>query len=177
MQRLLNPTGLTDKERGNIMRGKLVEDLKYVLAISPALRNTAATLYNGSAVSVSNNGIDTRDYDEINFVANLGTFVGAPALDLVIVGSSTDNPSGASIVSGNASPSDTASTNAAFTTSTTANDAQLRVGSIKCEQFNRYMWVRSAQAAATTYYGVTAVLGKGDRDPSSNLTVEFDLNY
>jgi len=159
------------------MRGKLIEDLKYVQAVAPALRNTAATLYNGSAVSVSNNGIDTRDYDQINFLINAGTFVGAPAVDLVIMHNTVNNPASASIVSGNASPSDTASTNAAFTELTTSNDAQLHTGSINCSQFNRYMWVRSSQAAATSYYSSVAVLGKGDRNPSTTPVPVFDLNY
>lgn len=159
------------------MRGKLIEDLKYVQAVPPALRNTAATLYNGSALSISNNGIDTRDYDQINFLVNAGEFVGVPAVDLVIMHSNTDNPSTASIVSGNASPDDTGDTEAAFTEITAANDSQLHTGSINCSQFNRYMWVRSAQAAATSYYGSVAVLGKGDRDPSTTPVPVFDLNY
>lgn len=154
--------------------GKLIEDLQYVQAVPPALRNTVATLYNGEALSVSNNGIDTRPCDEINFVVNAGEFVGVPVLDLVIVQSNTNNPATATLITGRTTL-DVAGT-AAFTTITAATDSQLHNGSLKAKNFNRYMWVRSHQAAATTYYGVIAVKGKCDRDPQSNSPV-FDLNY
>lgn len=147
------------------MRGKAIEDLKYVRAVGPAQSAVAATLYNGEAVSVSNNGIDTRHYDEINFVVDAGTFVGSATLDVSIVASNTDNPSGATLVSG-----------AVFTQITTANDAQIHTASIKCKNYNRYMWVRANQNGDTTNFAALAILAKGDSDPAANTPV-FDLNY
>ncbi len=157
-------------------RGKIVEDLRYNQVVPAVTSAVAATLYNGSAISVSNNGIDTRPYDEINFIINTGTFVGAAALNCSIMHSATNNPSTATLVSGNASPNDTASTAATFTQVTTANDAQIHNGSIRCSNFNRYMWLRSNQNAHTVPFSALAVLGKGDSDPASNSPV-FDLNY
>lgn len=156
-------------------KGKIVEDLKYEFAVSSAQSAVAATLYNGSAISVSNNGIDTRPYDEINFVINAGIFVGAAELDVSIVGNTIDNPLTATLISGNGSPID-ASVDATFDQISVSNDAQIHLGSIKCKNFNRYMWVRTSQNAHTTNFGVLAILGKGDSDPGSNSPV-FDLNY
>ena len=161
------------------MRGKLIEDLLYVRAVVPARRSVPGTLFNGSAVSVSNNGIDTRDCDEINFVVNAGAFEGAAGrvtVDIDIFESNSNIPSGATLISGSASPSDTASTAASFTQITEANDQQLHTGSIKAKNFKRYMWAKTMQEGATSNFSILAILGKCDRDPQANDPV-FDLNY
>ncbi len=155
-------------------RGKLIEDVLNQQCFQPAQRTTAVTLYNGSAVAVTGNGIDTRQCDEIVFVLNAGTFLGAAALNASVVQSNTDDPATATLVSGSASPSDT-TTNATFTQITVANDAALHQGSIKSMNFNRYMWLRTYQTAVTTNYSATAHLGRCDRDPQTNSPV-FDIN-
>lgn len=159
------------------MRGKLVEDLLYQQAVKAKKWSSApGTLYNGQAVSVSMNGIDTRDCDDINFVVNVDTVEGSGTLDVGIYHSNTNDPSTASIVSGNASPSDTASTKAQFTRVTSANDDALHIGSIRASNFYRYMWAATRVLGASANFGVVAVLGKCDRDPQSQTAV-FDLNY
>ncbi len=155
------------------MRGKLIEDLKYVQAVPSAQRVSAASLYNGSS-SASSNGIDTRDYDEINFVVNSGTFAGTAEVELFVYENTVDDPSSASLVSGYDSAS--ASDDGTFTAITTANDAAVQNASMKCKNFERYLWVISSQNAYCTNYGVTAVLGKADSDPYDNSPV-FDLQY
>lgn len=159
------------------MRGKLIEDVVTLQVFEPAQRVTAVTLYNGNQVATTGNGIDTRDCDEIVFVLNAGTFVGA-TLEADIVQSNTDDPSGATLVSGNASPNDTANTNASFTNVTIANDRQLHTLSIKSKNFNRYMWLRTYLQAGTAPYSAIAELGKCDRDPDAQAsTPVVDLNY
>ena len=159
------------------MRGKLIEDLLYVQGLSSAERSSApGTIYNGQLSSISNNGIDTQDCDEINFIINVGTVHGGGTLDVAIVQNTTNNPATATLITGNASPNDTAATAARFTQITPANDEQIHTASIKANNFNRYMWARTLVAGASANFGIIAVKGKCDRDPQSNSPV-FDLNY
>lgn len=159
------------------MRGKLVEDLLYKQVVKAKKWSSApGTLYNGSASSVTGNGIDTRGCDEINFIINVDTVEGSGTLDVSIVHSTTDDPSAATVVSGNASPSDTASTAATFTQITSSNDDQLHIGSIVAKNFHRYMWARCLVVGASANFGIIAVKGKCDIDEQSNSPV-FDLNY
>jgi hypothetical protein len=159
------------------MRGKLIEDLLYVQAVSSGKYSSApGTQYNGVAQTVTGNGIDTRECDEINFVINVGEVNGGGTLDVSIVHAATNDPDDATLVSGSASPSDTASTGATFTQITAANDNQLHTASLKAKEFKRYMWVRSRVAGASANFGVIAVKGKCDSDPQTNSPV-FDLNY
>ena len=155
-------------------RGKLIEDVLNQQVFAPAQRTTAVTLYNGSLVAVTGNGIDTRDCDEIVFVINAGEFLGAAAMNAAIVESATDNPAAATLVSGSASPTDT-TTNATFTQITAANDNALHQASVKCKNFHRYMWLRTYQTAVTTFYSAAAQQGRCDRDPQTNSPV-FDIN-
>lgn len=155
-------------------RGKLIEDVLNVQGFEPAQRVTAVTLYNGNAVATTGNGIDTRDCDEIVFIINAGEFLGAANLAASVVHSNTDDPATATLVAGRGSPNDTAQ-NANFNAITVANDRQLHQASIKCKNFNRYMWLRTYQTAVTTFYSSTAHLGRCDRDPQANSPV-FDIN-
>jgi len=158
------------------MRGKLIEDLLFEQCVAPAVRTTAVTLYNGSLISVSGNGINTSECDEINFVINAGTFVGAATLNADVIGSNTNDPSvNAALLSGRTSPNDAAG-NATFTTITTANDARRHAASIKSKNFPKWMWLRTYQTADTTNYSALAIKGKCDRNPQINNPV-FDLNY
>jgi hypothetical protein len=156
------------------MRGKLIEDLKYVQAVPSAQRVTAASLFNGSSTSAISNGIDTRDYDEINFVVNSGTFAATASVELFLYHNEDDDPSAATLVSG--VDGNGTSDDGTFTAITTANDAAIQTASVKCKNFKRYMWIVSSQNAYCTNYGVTAVLGKSDSDPYDNSPV-FDLQY
>jgi len=158
------------------MRDKTSEQNLVVKAVDPVQSAVAATLYNGSAVSISNNGIDTKAFKSVMFSIHAGTFVGAAALDVAIVANTVDNPLTATLVSGHASPSNTADTDAEFTQITIANDAQVHTAAIQCENFNRYMWVRSYQNAHTVNFEAIAILGNSDRSPQDNSLV-FDLNY
>lgn len=153
-------------------RGKLVEDVLNQQVFAPAERTTATTLYNGSAVSVTGNGIDTRNCDEIVFKINAGTVYAT--LNADVVASNTDDPSGATLVNGQLNPNDSTG-NATFTAITTANDNAIHQGSIKCKNFPRYMWLRTYQTAVTTQYSAQASLGRCDRDPQANSPV-FDIN-
>jgi len=153
-------------------RGKLIEDVLNVQCFEPGLRTTAVTLYNGNGVATTGNGIDTRDCDEIVFIINAG-LVNAN-LEADVVHSNTDNPATATLVAGQGSPNDIAD-NSNFNAITVANDRQLHQGSIKCKNFNRYMWLRTYQTAITANYSATAHLGRCDRDPQANNPV-FDLN-
>jgi len=153
-------------------RGKLIEDVLNVQVFAPDERTAATTLYNGSAVSVTGNGIDTRDCDEIVFKINAGD-VNA-TLNADVVASTTDDPSGATLVTGRQTTNDTVS-NASFTAITTANDNAIHQASIKCKNQNRYFWLRTYQTAVTTQYSAEASLGRCDRDPQANSPV-FDIN-
>ena len=155
-------------------RGKLIEDVLNQQVVVPAQRVTAITLYNGSAVAVTGNGIDTRDCDEIVFIINAGEFLGAAAMNAAVVHSATNDPDDSALVSGSASATDT-TTNANFTQITAANDNALHQASIKCKNFHRYMWLRTYQTAVTTFFSATAHQGRCDRDPQSNSPV-FDIN-
>ena len=159
------------------MRGKLIEDLLYVQAVAGGRYSSApGKVYNGSVSTVTGNGIDTRDCDEINFIINAGLAEGSGTLDVAIVQNTTDVPSTATLITGNASPNDTAATAARFTQISSANDQQLHTASIKAKNFNRYMWARTLVSAASVNFGIIAVKGKCDRDPQTNAPV-FDLNY
>jgi hypothetical protein len=159
------------------MRGKLIEDLLYTQVVAAGKYSSApGTQYNGVAQTITGNGIDTRECDEINFIINVGVMHGAGTLDVAIMDSATDDPDDATLITGNASPSDTASTSAAFTQITAANDNGLHTASIKAKEFKRYMWARTRVAGASANFGIIAVKGKCDRDPQTNSPV-FDLNY
>lgn len=155
-------------------RGKLIEEVLNEQVFGPAQRVTAVTLYNGSLVAVTGNGIDTQPCNEIVFIISAGEFPGAAAMNASVVQSNTDDPATATLVSGSASPSDT-TTNANFTAINAANDNALHQSSIKAKNFNRYMWLRTYQTAVTTNYSATAHKGRCDRDPQANAPV-FDIN-
>ena len=155
-------------------RGKLIEDVLNQQVVVPAQRVTAVTLYNGSAVAVTGNGIDTRDCDEIVFIINAGEFLGAAAMNASVVHSTTDDPDNATLVSGSSSANDS-TVNANFSTINADNDNALHQGSIKCKNFHRYMWLRTYQTAVTTLFSATAHQGRCDRDPQTNSPI-FDIN-
>jgi len=155
-------------------RGKLIEDVLNYRVVVPDERTTAVTLYNGSLVAVTGNGIDTRNCDEIVFVINAGDFPGAAAMNASVMHSATDDPDDATLVSGSSSPSDS-TVSANFSTINADNDNALHQGSIKCSNLHRYMWLRTYQTAVTTNYSAIAKLGRCDRNPQANSPV-FDIN-
>lgn len=155
------------------MLGQLIENVKYDQVIAPVQSATEATLYNGSAITVSNNGIDCKDFDEVNFILNAGTFVGSAALDIAIVESDTNNPSTATAISGKNSAQSTVS--AAFTQVTTANDNSVLTGSLFTRNRKRYLWARSYQNAATCVFSVLA--SKNSNSAPVSQTVDFDIQF
>ncbi len=153
-------------------RGKLIEDVLNQQVFAPGLRTTAVTLYNGSGIAVTGNGIDTRRCDEIVFIINAGLVHAALAAD--VIASNTDNPATGVLVNGQLNPNDSTG-NATFTAIGLTNDNAIHQGTIKCKNFARYMWLRTYQTAVTANYSATAHLGRCDRDPQSNSPV-FDIN-
>lgn len=146
------------------MKGKLIEDVLNVQAVDSMQVTSAGTLYNGVAVSVTNNAIDTRASDNIVFCINAGEFL-AGTLDCDIVESDGVDPAAATAITG-----------AEFDQITTANDEGLHNGSITCKNYKRYFWARTYNSAGTMPFGIVATLAKNDSDPQSNSPV-FDLNH
>jgi len=151
-----------------IGRGKLVEDLKVAQLVEPADRATdATTLYNGAAATAaSGTGLDTRDYDEVVFVINAGTFTGDAQETCAVYHSATDDSTAATLVTG-----------ASFTAITTSNDKKLHIGSVICKNDHRYMWLRSvsSMSTGTSRFGAMAILGKSTGTPVTNSEV-FDVD-
>lgn len=152
---------------------KIIEGIKIQKVISPTGGTASTCLYNGSAVSVSNNGIDTFGYDEIVFVVNYGTAYTGSSLDCSIMAASTNNPASASVV---ALLNDSGtSTNATFTAFGTTSNT-IKNATIKCSNASRYQWLRTYQGSVTVNFSAVAILGKCKEEPISN-SPEFEIGF
>ncbi len=146
-------------------RGKLIEEAKHVQVVTPADREGNDTLYNGVAAG-SASGIDTMDFDEVNFIINAGTFVGDESVAASIAHSDTDDATASTALSG-----------ADFTAITTANDAQIHTASLRSESvsFKRYLFLKTVQTGTgTSVFSAAAILGRDHANPQTNSPV-FDL--
>ena len=154
------------------MGSKLIEDVKIQQAIYPTGGTASTCLYNGSAVSVSNNGIDTLGYDEIIFTLSYGTAYTGSVLNAYVVGATTNNPSGATTVT---LLDDTgASATATFTGLTTTSD-QIQKATIKANNANRYLWLKTYQDSVTVNFSAVAIL-KATSMPVNNSPV-FEIGF
>lgn len=154
-----------------MMGGTIMENLKYTDLVHPNAGTNNTCLWNGSAVSVSNNGLDTRDYDEVVYNVDVGELSSGGTLDVSIFASDTNNPTTASII--NEKNNAGTLTDATFTQFTTANTNQL--GWIKCSQTPRYHWVMTYQGTASVYHSVKAIL-RANRVPVDNSPT-FEIGY
>jgi len=150
----------------SIGRGKLIEDLKFALTGLPQAVTTTKAYFNGSTTTGAGVGIDTQPYDEVVFCLIAGAMAAAGTMSAAIYESDTDNTEAATAITG-----------ADFTDITTANDYAGQVGSIKCKNYKRYMYIRTVSASATSItFASGAVLGRSDQMPITNSPV-FDLNH
>ena len=150
----------------SIGRGKLIEDLKFALAGLPQAVTTTKAYFNGSTTTGAGVAIDTQPYDEIVFGLLVGAMGAGGTMEAAVWESDTDNTEAASAVTG-----------ADFTDVTTANDYGGQLGSIKCKNYKRYMYIRTVSASATSVtFASGAVLGRADGMPIANEPV-FDLNH
>lgn len=137
-------------------KSQIIEQLLYTSVVLPIASETNATLYNGGASGTG--GIDTMNYDNINFLLQTGTFIGNETLDAVVIAADTDDDTAASAISG-----------ATFVQVTTSNDNTVFEGQIRCADQPRYMWLRTKQTGTgSAVFAAIAVRGKGREDPQTN---------
>jgi len=153
------------------MPGKLIENTKIVQAFA-AERLTSATVYwNGGAVTTrAGRMTDTRDYDQLHVVLNLGTVLGEVAtLSNAIYESDTDDPTAATLITG-----------ASFTDVYSGNDEGVQEASILVKNYKRYVSLRTevkttSDIPLTIDFGAIMILGSPDVAAVSKTAV-FDLN-
>jgi hypothetical protein len=143
---------------------KLAELAKFVQMWVPAARsNATATLYNSDTSTGS--GLDTRDYDEVTFVVNVGAITAGSGVALSVYENDVDTADTATAVSG------------ATFTPLTANT--MRTLSVRSAGTKRYLWVRSVAtttgASGTAAYGITAVLDQADKTPVNTPTPDAQV--
>lgn len=156
-----------------MFNGSLKDGVKFQTLVFPTMGTASTTLYNGSAVSVTGNGFDCVGHDECTFWVNAGTMYSTSALDISIVGSSSNDPSGATVVSKNNTAG--TSTPATFTQITSGSNST-QLGSVKTKMAPRYLWVRSYQGSATVNFSAGYIAGKSDTLPQGQ-TYTFDIGY
>lgn len=149
--------------------GKLAQAVLYKnIAPQTVTQATATTLYNGGQPTTVASGWDTKGFEELNVVINVGALTGGVTNTITLVESDTDN-----MEAGLASGAVTAVTSASFNALTTLTP---QVASIRTIGTKRYIWVKEviAGTAGTVSYGITGILGKADVGPQDNSLV-FDL--
>lgn len=155
-----------------MINGTLNEGLRFTTAIHPTQGTASTTLYNGSAVSISNNGIDTRSYDEILIKVSSGTMYDGSTLNFAVYESESNDPSAATLASYD--DQEGTDTDATFTQITDSDDEQ--VGFLKTAMTKRYLWVQSYQSSVTVNFEASYVLGKADTLPVDNLAT-FEIGF
>ena len=146
--------------------GKLVEPANYV----------DGTFYNGSAVSVTNNALDTKDFDELIIIVNSGdatSFLVGDTLDVSLYESDGVDPAAATLVS--LADQEGTATAATVTQITSASDSA--IGFVKTSASKRYIWARSVVASITSCnYAINYILGKADSMPTSQVA-DFEVGF
>lgn len=145
---------------------KIYQDTKAVV-MHRAQTLSSATVTYGDAV-------DTRGYDSAEIILNVGKIQGITTLSAVL--------QEAEVWSGDSNW--VAVTGASFTITgaTGGGSQQINIGAIETKSYKRYLALKLAATSETTAgsaptigVAVTAILGKGDKDPSG-ITPTFDLN-
>lgn len=145
---------------------KLVELAKFVeLWPSKAISNATATIYN--ADSSTGSGLDTRDFDGVTFVANVGAVGAGSSVTLSVVENDT-----------NTADSATAVTGATFTAIANSNQNTIRTLAVRSAETKRYLWLKAVitgSGAGTALLGITAVLDHADKTPVNVPTPDADV--
>lgn len=141
---------------------KNIQELEEVLLVKQPVDadNYAAGTVNGSSV-------DTKDYDSLLVILNLGDMEASGTVDLKLQDSSDDSTF-ADI------------TDAAFSQKVDAtDDNKVFIGRIKCKNYDRYVRPVVTVATAASDLAVQFILAKHDglAPVSQDNTVEFKLDY
>ena len=137
-----------------MIRG-LHEELKAVQAIKADAH--AASTITGAA-------IDTKEFDEILYVVNAGTFSATGDANIKITECDTSGGTYADI------------TGAVFAEIAAANDDTIYIGRVKCKNTERYHKVVCVVADDVVDLGVIGILGKSDTGKVTPVNaVSFDV--
>jgi len=142
-----------------IGRGKLIEDLKVQQVIS-------AGPFTATSVSFGRGSIDTKGYDEMLLILNVGDVLSSSTFSAKLYECDQDVFTSAVPVTGGTLVS----------TMSSSDDMTIKIGNVLTKNHKRYMWV-GAQASGTfgssgtqsTNIAVTAVLGRADTCPVGNV--------
>lgn len=154
-----------------MINGTLFENVKFGVAVAPLTSTTTTALYNGSAVSVTNNGIDVSGFDEAVFMVSVGD-VNSSTLDVSLYESDGIDPSEATLVSLPVAGA-SSGTNASFTQ---IDENGNSFGAVKTKATKKYLWVVTESGASAQEYAVFYALGKADSVAVSQ-TADFDIGY
>jgi len=143
---------------------KLVELAKFESLYAPESRTATGTLYNSDGSTGS--GLDSKDFDEVTFIADVGAVAAGSTIDISIVASDDDNSDNAAAI-----------TDASFTQITSAVTGTLRTLSVNCAGVSRYLWAKvvTAGTATAAVYGILAVLDQVDKTPVSDPTPDASV--
>jgi hypothetical protein len=154
--------------------GTIFENIKYGNAFK-AQALSSGTEYNDVASSVTQSGIDTKDYDEIVFVVDHSAIDAFSAVAVSIVGSASDDPATAVLVALNDESG--IATNASFGAITNEAAGQ-EYGFIQCKSSKRYLWAKTViSTTATCYANINYIMGKADTVPVSSQTADFEIGF
>jgi hypothetical protein len=164
------------------VNGQLKTEVKFKELYKPKFTSTVITSYNGSDVAVTGNGFDITPYDEVIAVAVTGDMTGGSAT-VSFVSSATNDPAGATTISGLDCPLHTTFTqgtsNASFGALTTSN-ARVQ-GVIRTKNVgNKYIWAKVVTTAATCNLAVGLICGEATTKSvlaQDSETYTFDIGY
>jgi len=146
--------------------GKLCEGTKVVKTFGAARPVGATIYYNGISLTAGTaDMIDTQDFDDAVFVANVGAIVGPVTLINTVLESATNSMSAATAVSG-----------ASFTQRNTANGSSVAVGAVQCKKTKRFLALKTEVQGtpATIDFAGVCILGSADSQ-DAGATLEFDV--
>lgn len=144
------------------MASEMQERLK-IVQVAEAASYDAGTTYNGAA-DASGLGIDVSGYNEALIVLNSGTASGTNTVTLVSSNDNSTVPSGWDAI-----------TDAEFTAVDSDNDQAIQVARVYVGGDKRYLAAKSVVADAACEFGIIAVLGEPESEPTGANTMVFNV--
>ena len=153
-----------------MIRGGLHEVVKVAKLWEPKTVTATLTDYNGHGYTTGNaSGLDIRGYDEAMVELNLGAIAGGN-LTVSLLESETDDGTAATAIT------NAASTAAAFSAKTTADQNKTHLLRIRAKDVKRYLFVKCINDTGDSKaFSINVLLSQADKEPvTQDNTIDFD---
>jgi hypothetical protein len=154
----------------------IFKNLKIGSAVFPRRFTNHTARYNGSTVSVTGNGIDTREYGQILFIVDYVVSSEFGSIDIRIFDSNTDDPATSAQItlndkSGNLTP-------AIFGSIYSFSSGQ-KHGLIQCKATKRYLWAKTSTQSlgVGNCVNISYILNNANTLPVPLQVADFEIGF